>query len=124
MKLITKRKIKLQDITVNVHIVDVAEYMKNGEKQEVFGFFESPNNLYVSTRDYRGRVLSLKYVMGIICHELTHAIFLDGQYIREHNDEPLVEWMGKNIRCLIDERKLNLTEADIRQKPIKEIKIS
>ena len=34
-------------------------------------------------------------------HEIVHSIFTAGQYMRENNDEPLIEWVAKCIYSLL-----------------------
>lgn len=37
-----------------------------------------------------------------LIHELIHAILEEGQYSDPSSDEPMVEWLARSIKSLID----------------------
>jgi len=54
----------------------------------------------VSTKDYEGRDLTAEEIEVSFFHELMHAVFFEGQYLNQNEDEPLVEWCAKCVRSL------------------------
>lgn len=54
----------------------------------------------VATKDYDGRDLTSDEIEVSFFHELMHAVFFEGQYLSQNEDEPLVEWCAKCFRSL------------------------
>lgn len=52
----------------------------------------------VSTKDRYGNVIPDNIIQKNLMHELAHLILGEGQYLSCNDDEPLVEWIG---RCLL-----------------------
>lgn len=57
----------------------------------------------ISLRDINGNPYKENNIRVTVLHELFHAIFLEGQYLNEYNDEPIVEWSAKCINSLLNQ---------------------
>lgn len=58
-------------------------------------------DLYISVFDSHlsdEKVLPASIIFDTIYHEVIHSILLEGQWISQSDNEPLVEWLGKNVR--------------------------
>lgn len=58
----------------------------------------------VCNKDRKGNPLSEDLIKQNLCHEVVHAILNEGQYLAYSEDEPLVEWLGRNIYSLIKQK--------------------
>lgn len=58
--------------------------------------------IYISTKWPDGKPISEETIKGALRHELSHLIFLSGQYLRCYEDEPLVEWVAKSLGVFLN----------------------
>ena len=77
-----------------------------GENSEwVYGSTrDATKTIQISLKDPEGKMLPKEEVRYTVFHELFHAIFATGQYWNSFQDEPLVEWTGRAIASLIDQK--------------------
>ena len=96
------RKFKIFDSTWNIKFED--KYFKADEGGTIFGETD-PNirTIRISLRDINGNPYKEDNIRVTVLHELFHAIFLEGQYLNEYNDEPIVEWSAKCINSLLNQ---------------------
>lgn len=96
------RKFKIFDSTWNIKFED--KYFKADEGGTLLGETD-PNTrtIRISLRDINGNPYKEDNIRVTVLHELFHAIFLEGQYINEYNDEPIVEWSAKCINSLLNQ---------------------
>lgn len=64
------------------------------------------HTIRISLKDLNGKKISSKEVRITVLHELIHAIFNEGQYKDESNNEPLVEWVARCLNSLLDQKIL------------------
>ena len=95
-------KFKIFDSTWNIKFED--KYFKADEGGTIFGETD-PNTrtIRISLRDINGNPYKENNIRVTVLHELFHAIFLEGQYLNEYNDEPIVEWSAKCINSLLNQ---------------------
>ena len=60
----------------------------------------------VCTKDRLGNELSEDLIKQNLCHEMVHAILNEGQYLAYSEDEPLVEWLVRNIYSIVKQKIL------------------
>lgn len=96
------RKFKIFDSTWNIKFED--KYFKADEGGTLLGETD-PNTrtIRISLRDINGNPYKKDNIRVTVLHELFHAIFLEGQYLNEYNDEPIVEWSAKCINSLLNQ---------------------
>lgn len=96
------RKFKIFDSTWNIKFED--KYFKADEGGTLLGEAD-PNTrtIRISLRDINGNPYKEDNIRVTVLHELFHAIFLEGQYLNEYNDEPIVEWSAKCINSLLNQ---------------------
>lgn len=58
--------------------------------------------IYISTKWPDGKPISEETIKNSLRHELSHLIFLSGQYLNCYEDEPLVEWVAKSLGVLLN----------------------
>lgn len=52
--------------------------------------------------DYEGNSMSRGEAKITLLHELLHAILDEGQYSAQSEDEPMVEWLARCLKFLMD----------------------
>lgn len=62
----------------------------------------------VTNRD--GNPIPKSEVEICLLHELFHAILTEGQYLNSTDDEPLVEWLARCTKQLIDQKVIGNVE--------------
>lgn len=84
------RKFKIFDSIWSIKFED--KYFKADEGGTLLGETD-PNTrtIRISLRDINGNPYKEDNIRVTVLHELFHAIFLEGQYLNEYNDEPIVE---------------------------------
>lgn len=77
-----------------------------GNQDEViFGQLDPDlKQILIATKDVNGNTYKENQIKNTILHELIHLIFFEGQYHECYEDEPLVEWLAKSIKLLIDKK--------------------
>jgi hypothetical protein len=58
----------------------------------------------IALLDSKGKPLSDDNIRITLLHELTHAILSSGGYEHSTHDEPMVEWIARNINSLIKQK--------------------
>ena len=94
-------KFEMLGFTYNVIYQDKVYHHDSSEW--VFGKLStSTRTIYISTKNSNNVDLSEDVIQNTVFHELIHAILEEGQYCNSSCDEPLVEWIAKNIRYLFE----------------------
>lgn len=89
-----------------VYSLEFVESITNpDESAHSFGYTDLVSKrIVIALRDNTGKLHSESHIRNIIRHELMHVILLEGQYLDEGADEPLVEWLAKSLGILIKEK--------------------
>lgn len=67
--------------------------------------------------DRKGHPVSRQEMELCLLHELFHAILVEGQYLSSASDEPLVEWLARCTKHLLDQKVLDIEQVkDIKEK--------
>lgn len=67
--------------------------------------------------DREGHPVSRQEMELCLLHELFHAILAEGQYLSSTSDEPLVEWLARCTKHLLDQKVLDIEQVkDIKEK--------
>lgn len=61
--------------------------------------------------DREGHPVSRQEVELCLLHELFHAVLAEGQYLSSTDDEPLVEWLARCTKHLLDQKVLDIEEV-------------
>lgn len=97
------RTIKIFNSKYKLLFVDCIEPSR--KEDFAFGYCNSARYyIKVSTKGADGKPLSDDIIKQSLIHELIHAILNEGQYLGYSNDEPLVEWLTKCLKHLIDQQ--------------------
>ena len=59
--------------------------------------------------DTDNKPLSEHEIIICLLHEIFHAILEEGQYLNCADDEPLVEWLARCTKYLMDQKAFNIT---------------
>lgn len=97
------RKFKIFDSTWSIKFEN--KYFKaEDDNGTIFGEVD-PNTktIRISLKDINGNPYKEDNVKVTVLHELFHAIFFEGQYLNEYNDESMVEWSAKCINSLLNQ---------------------
>lgn len=99
-------KDKKIDIFGTPYDIKFVEYIKADEEGNcLMGECDSTIRLIrVCTKDRAGNPIPEELIKMNLCHEIVHAILNEGQYLGYSDDEPLVEWLGRNIYSLIKQK--------------------
>ena len=65
----------------------------------------------ISVLDREGHPIPRQELEICLLHELFHAILTEGQYLSCTDDEPLVEWLARCTKHLLDQKVLNIEQA-------------
>ena len=98
------KRFKFFGNTYTIKYVDVCPLVE-GQEDGAFnrGMIEpSTSTIYIATKDGAGKSYSKDRMDQTLRHELMHMVFLEGQYIHEYDDEPIVEWCAKAIGELLN----------------------
>lgn len=100
MDLCKLKSINIFGVKYDVIFCEVIKDQDCEEGHFIEGWCKSAERkIIVATKDKNGKNLDDNKIRIVFLHELTHAILAEGQYIRETDDEPLVEWLA---RCMND----------------------
>ena len=58
----------------------------------------------IAKLDYNGNPMNKDTQKTVLLHELIHAILDEGQYKNASGDEPMVEWLARCLKSLIDQK--------------------
>lgn len=96
------RKFKIFDSIWSIKFEN--KHFKAEDVGTIFGETD-PNTrtIRISLKDINGNPYKEDNVRVTVLHELLHAIFFEGQYLSEYNDEPIVEWSAKCLNSLINQ---------------------
>lgn len=97
------RRFRFFDEVYSLEFVD--SISNPDEDAHSFGYTDLVSKrIVIALRDNGGKLHSESHIRNIIRHELMHVILLEGQYLVEGADEPLVEWLAKSLGILIKEK--------------------
>lgn len=97
------RKFRFFDEVYSLEFIDSISLPN--EDEHSFGYTDLVSKkIVISLRDNEGKPHSESHIRNIIRHELIHVILLEGQYLDEGADEPMVEWLAKSLGILIKEK--------------------
>ena len=89
------------------HVVFVKESPLNNKDNEEYcnlGYTNSTHNeITIATADQNGKELSDDQIEVTLLHELVHAILFTGQYSQEGGSEPLVEWVARCLKSMLNQ---------------------
>lgn len=75
------------------------------EEGHSFGYTDLvAKRVVIALKDRDGKAHSEAHIKSILRHELFHLALLEGQYLNEGVDEPLVEWLSKSLGIFIKEK--------------------
>lgn len=97
------RTIKIFTDKYKLQFVDRLEAEKEGDF--AFGETNSARHIIqIATKGPDGEPLNDDIIEQTLIHELIHAILNEGQYLAYSDDEPLVEWLAKCLKHLINQK--------------------
>lgn len=64
----------------------------------------SDHTILISKKNLEGDNITNSEIKITLLHEIVHAILGTGQYNTASNDEPLVEWLARCIKSLLDQK--------------------
>lgn len=62
------------------------------------------NEIHIATQDYHGNPVDSSEHKITLIHELLHAILDEGQYNDASGDEPMIEWLARCLKSLMDQK--------------------
>lgn len=62
------------------------------------------NTIQVARLNYEGQPAEASELKITLLHELLHAILDEGQYNSSSADEPMVEWIARCLKSLLDQK--------------------
>ena len=62
------------------------------------------NEIHIARQDFYGNPVDSSEHKITLIHELIHAILNEGQYLSSSGDEPMVEWLARCIKSLMDQK--------------------
>lgn len=105
---------KVKDRTINIfgtkYRVKFVDKVKDKtytpeENVHTYGLTNSANQtIQVALYNIDGKPVSNDELERTLWHELIHAILDTGQYRASSADEPMVEWLARCIKSLIDQK--------------------
>ena len=107
--------IELLGSTYKIKWVDriTEEKEKEKEKEEeketswLFGrTTPSLRTIEIATLNEKDEPMIEEQIATTFWHEVSHAIIVEGCYSSYNKDEPFIEWVGKNLKFLIENNKL------------------
>ena len=66
----------------------------------------SLRTIEISTLNEKDEPIIEEQIAATFWHEVSHAIIVEGCYSNYNDDEPFIEWVGKNLKFLIENNKL------------------
>lgn len=80
------------------------------EKEEPSWLFgrttPSLRTIEVATLNEKNEPMTEGQIVTTFWHEVVHAIIGEGCYNNYNDDEPFIEWVGKNLKFLLENNKL------------------
>lgn len=100
--------IKLLGSTYKIKWVDsVAKEKEEKETSWLLGrTIPSLRTIEISTLNEKDEPIIEEQIATTFWHEVSHAIIVEGCYSNYNDDEPFIEWVGKNLKFLIENNKL------------------
>ena len=96
------RTIKIFNTKYKLLFVDKIEAAKKDDY--AFGVTNSAKGtIKIATKGADGKPIDNDTMEQILIHELLHAILNEGQYLAYSDDEPLVEWLSRCLKHLINQ---------------------
>lgn len=100
------RTIKIFNTTYKITFVDKIE-SDNPDRTTMGETDSNLKTIKICTLNRVGNPVSKQELEIILLHELFHAILGEGQYLNCCDDEPLVEWLARCVKHLIDQKVLD-----------------
>lgn len=99
------RKFRFMDSVWTIRFVDRVELLDDQDPSATnFGLCDADRRtITIGLKDIDGKPYRKEQVISTLRHELVHAIFFEGQYNSQFNDEPLVEWTSKALGILLSQ---------------------
>ena len=66
----------------------------------------SLRTIEISTLNEKDEPIIEEQIAATFWHEVSHAIIVEWCYSNYNDDEPFIEWVGKNLKFLIENNKL------------------
>lgn len=100
--------IELLGSTYKIKWVDgIIKKEEEEESSWLFGrITPSTRTIEVATLNEKNEPITEEQIITTFWHEVAHAIILEGCYNKYNDDEPFIEWVGKNLKFLIENNKL------------------
>lgn len=98
-----KKKFDLFGSKYTIEYIDKIET----EDDNVFRFGttnSAAQRITLARLNYDGDPIDKDSAKITLIHELIHAILDEGQYLNASADEPMVEWLARCIKSLLDQR--------------------
>lgn len=103
------RKIKIFNTTYKVKYLDDIK-SENPDRTTVGETDSHLKIINIRTLDKEGNPIPKSEIEICLLHELFHAILSEGQYLSSCDDEPLVEWLARCTKHLIDQKVIGNVE--------------
>jgi len=71
-------------------------------------YWSSIRKICISTKNPDGTDREKESMEEALFHEIVHCILAEGSYHNSNDDEPLVEWIAKNLYHLVKTKQLKL----------------
>lgn len=92
-----------------VKFVDRINNLQEGDSRYTMGLCDpSRYMIWVATKDIDGKDLDINVIKVTLIHEIIHAILSEGQYLDSYDNEPLVEWLAKCIKSMLDKKVFDI----------------
>lgn len=97
------RKFRFFDEVYQLEFVDFI--VPENEEGHTFGYTDLVSKkVIIALKDRNGKPYSEAHIKSVLRHELFHMVLLEGQYLEEGVNEPLVEWLSKSLGILMKEK--------------------
>lgn len=98
-----KKEFDLLGTKYTIQYVDKIEVEEEGTFR--FGTTNpAAHKITLAKLGYEGKPMDKNDAKIALIHELIHAILEEGQYSDPSSDEPMVEWLARSIKSLIDQK--------------------
>jgi hypothetical protein len=99
-------KFKLFGSTYSVSFVDVIT-LPNCEGF-LYGYCDNIcRSIKIATKDSDGKPFPIEEIKISLFHEISHAVLNTGGYVTEGSNEQLVEWLGRCMNSLLEQKVFN-----------------
>lgn len=101
-----KLKVKEFDLFGTKYTLEQVDKIETDEKDVFIAGMTNTvtNQVWLSKYDSKGQPMDTSEYKITLLHELIHAILREGQYHNASSDEPMVEWVARCLKSLIDQK--------------------